>query len=217
MKSLKKLALASLTLTALASGTALAADEKRVWILPTAPGPEPAEMESVEVGAHAVFGTGDPADGATILVRDLVNRNVTAQIASSALEPNVAYSIWWVVFNYPEFCSAPYECTGGDLEVNGGDPDVKASVFWAGGILADGSGTGTTFLNLQPGATTRELFAMSEPYGLENVDEAELHLVLRSHGPSGVAGTLADQLRTANLACPEDGCSNRFFSIHRAR
>ena len=53
--------------------------------------------------------------------------------------------------------------------------------------------------------------------GLQNTKKAEIHVVLRTHGPAGLAGTVADQIGTANEACPVAGCQNKFFSVHRAK
>ena len=173
--------------------------------------------ESVEVSDHFIFNTDQIVNGSTILVRDSRHRVITATVTSRALQPNNAYSLWWAVFNYPEYCIEPYRCSVLDLEINGGDPQIKASVFWAGGFIADASGTANTALQLTRGRTDRELFAASGDYGLQNFADAELHLVLRSHGEAGVWGTVAQQIGTANEACPPQGCQNVFASFHPPR
>ncbi len=176
--------------------------------------------ESVEVANLYEFGSEALTNGATILIRDYRNQVVHAEIMSNSLVPEHAYSIWAVVFNFPEFCNEPWACNSGDLLALGGDPRVKSSVFWAGGILADAMGSGNTSLRLIPGRTKRELFPAPDKTtdtGLRRLRRAEIHFVLRSHDLAGVAGSVADQIGTATLACPEPmGCSNRFFSVHRA-
>jgi hypothetical protein len=167
--------------------------------------------ELVQVSNHHVFPAGPDVDGATILIRDFTNRIIRATITSAALEPDTAYSIWWGVFNYPEYCATPHSCTPGDL----GNPAVRASVFWGGGFLADANGYTNTSLVLLPGKTDRELFANMSDAGLENFGGAEIHVVIRSHGPVGIAGAVADQIGTAFLACPGgNNCINAFASIH---
>ncbi|HSM32194.1 MAG TPA: hypothetical protein VK854_15965 [Woeseiaceae bacterium] len=169
--------------------------------------------ESVQVADHFMFG--DPpvlVQGATILVRDLAARVITATVTSAALVPHNAYSIWWVVFNRPQYCATPYECAGSDL----GNPAVRGSVFWGGGLLADGDGYGNTQIELRRGRTDRELFGPMRDDGLQRLGAAEIHLVLRTHGPAGIAGSVAAQIGTANEACPPGGCQNVFFSVHRA-
>lgn len=172
----------------------------------------PPVRESVEVGEH--FAIGDPptqVNGATILIRDFEAEIVTATLTTSALEPHHAYSIWWVVFNYPKNCAVPWECGSGDLA----NPAVGGSVFWGGGLLADGDGYGNTQIEMRRGITNRELFGPMRDLGLQNIWRGEVHLVLRTHGMAGVAGGVGEQIGTANEACPPDGCQNVFFSIHR--
>ena len=172
--------------------------------------------ESIQVADHFMFQpAGTPATiapGATILVRDFRAGIITATVTSAALTPNNAYSIWWVVFNHPQYCATPYECAGSDL----GNPAVRGSVFWGGGLLADGDGYGNTQIEMRRGKTKRELFGPMLDTGLQNIMFSEIHLVFRTHGDVGVAGTVADQVGTADEACPADGCRNVFFSVHRA-
>lgn len=170
--------------------------------------------ESVEVRDHYVFGTTERVSGATILVRDYRNEVVDATVTSSALQPGWAYSIWVAVFNYPEYCAEPFACSTRDLEINQGDPRVKASVFYGGGLIADAGGYGATSFKIVPGRTRRELFAMSRDYGLQNLRHGEIHVVLRSHGMAGATGAVAEQIGTASAGCPAEGCRNVFASIH---
>lgn len=172
--------------------------------------------EAISVADHVLFNTETIVEGATTLVRDLRDGSVVATVTSRALTPDTAYSIWWAIFNEPQYCATPYDCKVTDLEVFGGDPQVRASVFWGGGFVADALGSGNTVMTLRKGRTARERFAQTKDYGLANVGGAEIHVVLRSHGPASVAGTLATQIGTANEACPPGGCTNVFASIHTA-
>lgn len=170
-------------------------------------------QESIQVADHYMFNPGgDPiiAPGATILIRDFRAGIITATMTSAALTPDYAYSIWWVVFNRPQHCAVPKQCQISDLA----NDAVKPSVFWGGGLLADSDGYGTTQLELRRGRTDRELFANTKNYGLQNLKDAEIHLVLRTHEDIGMAGTVAKQIGTANEACPAAGCRNVFFSVH---
>lgn len=172
--------------------------------------------EAASVSDHVQFNTSHVVDGATILVRDHTQTSISATISSRALEPDTAYSIWWAIFNEPRYCALPYQCAVSDLEVFGGDSRVKSSVFWAGGFVSDYLGVANTSLRLGLGRTNRELFAQTENHGLQNLWGSEIHIVLRTHGPAGVAGSIAEQIGTANMACPPDGCQNVFASIHLA-
>jgi hypothetical protein len=169
--------------------------------------------ESVEVSNHHVFPDGPEVDGATILIRDFRNKIVRMDVTTAALEPDTAYSIWLAVFNSPDQCAGPGQCAPSDL----GNPDVRASVFWGGGLIADANGYASTTMTLQPGRTNRELFAIPSDLGLQDIRNAEIHVVLRSHGPTGVAGSVASQIGTANEACPGGNpmnCVNAFASVH---
>ena len=198
-----KLALAAMTL---AGANALADDDRGRHRFPGG--------EVVQVADHLRFNTTEMVNGATVLVRDLRHRQVNATISSNALAPDTAYSIWWAIFNRPQFCAIPNACSVTDLPPFGGDPRIRASVFWGGGFVSDAFGTANTSLRLRPGRTGRELFAGTRNYGLMNLARAEIHLVLRTHGVAGQAGPLATQVGTASEACPAEGCSNVFASIH---
>jgi hypothetical protein len=185
-------------------------------------GPSEDARESIEISDHFIFGTNEPALGATTLIRDFRNCVVNIKVISSALEANWAYSIWLVVFNQPEHCITPNICGIGDLEAFGGDPRVEASVFWGGDFVADGTGSADTTLRILPGRTNRELFGNTRNYGLLNFGGAEIHVVLRSHGLAGLRGPVSTQIGTASGACPppppaDRGCVNEFASFHPAR
>jgi len=92
---------------------------------------------------------------------------------------------------------------------------LASLVMVSGGLLADGDGYGNTQIELRRGRTSRELFGPMLDTGLKNLRGAEIHLVLRTHGPAGMAGTVGKQIGTANEACPAGGCQNAFFSVHR--
>lgn len=173
--------------------------------------------ESIEISDHFIFNTPNKVIGSTVLIRDFRNRKITATVSSSVLEPHWAYSMWWAVFNNPKYCATPNDCKVSDLEVFGGDPRIRASVFYAGGFVADGSGAANSSLELLPGRTKRELFAESKNYGLRNLRKAEIHLVVRSHGVAGMWGSVAQQVGTANMACPPTDCKNVFASFHPPR
>lgn len=166
--------------------------------------------ESVEVAPHFVFPAGPEVDGVTTLVRDFRNKVVRIEVTSAALEPDTAYSIWLAVFNSPDQCATPFQCALSDIP----NPAVRTSVFWGGGLISDMNGYGDTSMTLQPGKTRRELFANMSDLGLQDIQNAEIHVVLRSHGPTGVAGPAALQIGTAHMACPISGCKNVFASIH---
>ncbi len=176
----------------------------------------PHVRESVEVSDLFAIGTTNKVNGGVILIRDFHNRVINATMTTSAAVPDAAYSMWWAVFNFPQFCIVPRMCSSADIGSPDRDPRVKPSVFWAGGFVADSYGSANTSLRLVPGRTNREVFAGTD-FGLISVRGPEIHLVLRTHETAGVAGPVAQQIGTAGEACPMSGCVNEFFSTHPPR
>ena len=123
-----------------------------------------------------------PADGHVTgkakLKRD--KSGVTVNIQTSELGPGNGYTVWWIIFNNPGECAG--ECMGPDL----GNPAVEGSVMNATGRVADhyGNVEFTAFLPVgfmhtePPSGNVRQVFGP----GLQNVDGAEIHMVIRCHG-----------------------------------
>lgn len=96
-----------------------------------------------------------------------------------------AVTLWWVVFNRPEHC-ATSPCELADLS----RPQVRASVTYASGALTDEEG-GVTFVTslyeTNPGAfqhlDPEETAPLAGP-GLLDAERAEIHPIVRSHGPA---------------------------------
>lgn len=119
-----------------------------------------------------------------------------------------AYTVWWVLFNNPQYCaSAP--CTASDLPANGGDPRVEASIAFATSDYVGRNGSGRFGAGLGVGDTSRALFGP----GLLNAHVAEVHMVIRWHGPTD-PHTAHLQLSMVNGGCPEGGCRDQQFAIH---
>lgn len=135
-----------------------------------------------EASVHSLpEGTGVPG-ASSWLARD--DGGALMAMHTTGLEAGSAYTVWWVVFNRPEGCTTrpakPVRCGPGDLE----SPLAEASaLFAAGGVAA---GRGDAFFGgrlpvrdtsgCQPELPCRE--------GLTNPQGAEIHLVVRSHGPA---------------------------------
>src|SRR5918992_3891090 len=144
----------------------------------------------------------------SMLIRS--KEGVTMIAQASGLEPGAAYTAWWVIFNHPEACSPP-SCGEDDLLIFGGDPAVDSSALYAAGNLISDSGEGNFGAHLNVGDPPGQVL-----FGPGIVDplKAEVHLVLRNHGP--VRHNLAhEQLRTFGAGCsnapPEFGTPGDFF------
>lgn len=136
------------------------------------------------------------ANSSSVLIRN--RSGVWYYITTTGLLPGGAYTNWWVIFNHPEFCSAG-GCGMKDFPQNGGDPNVQASVLWATGRVADANGHATFSANLSADGTVPG-FVIFGP-GLLN-PRAEIHIIVRSHGPALTGADLEKQLTT-----PKGGCT----------
>ncbi len=142
---------------------------------------------------------------------------VAMKLSTSELPPAEAITVWWVVFNEPQNCS-DQKCGENDifnlgadekpiLNSDGSDPmnmaaidAAKISILRADGHVIDKSGDARYAAGLVKGDTSEAIIGP----GLLDPIFAEIHLVLRSHGPAQ-AGKLDDMLYSIN-----GGCSDKF-------
>jgi hypothetical protein len=181
-------------------------------------GPTQADPATRDVSPVIVFGTPDLVPGAwSALVR--TDEGVAMTLHTSGLGPGSATTVWWVVFNNPEFCTHGQfglRCGEGDLPPFGGDPAVQASVLWATGNVIGGAGIGDFGAYLGEGDTTGARFGP----GLIDARRADVHLIVRTHG-AAIPGLLAEQISTFDGGClpgePNFGqCRNVQASPHEA-
>ncbi|MFU8832437.1 MAG: hypothetical protein ACNA7J_09810 [Wenzhouxiangella sp.] len=148
-------------------------------------------------------------NAASVLTRSV--KGVSYTIDTTRLEPEAAYTIWAVIFNNPEQCMGTI-CSSDDF----GDPTVEASVFWTLGRVTDASGQATFTANIIAGETPegegRTLFGD----GLINPNKAEIHFIVRSHGPvENLDGEVLDAaLTTVDGGCEVNVCDDQQFSVH---
>ena len=107
---------------------------------------------------------------------------------TSELAPREALTIWWVVFNEPENCSAP-GCGEDDIFVDGNpalglnDAQIIAADIVAGyatGALASSGGQANLHATLGEGEIGPEVLFGAGAL-LKDARNAEVHLVARSH------------------------------------
>lgn len=144
-----------------------------------------------------VLSDGSPADGSDVkgssgkLTRG--DGVVWLRINTTGL-PAGAYTNWWVIFNNPDACGE--SCDGSDFP----NPDVGASVLWAtGGVVTD-TGVGHFRAHLEENNAPGEV--LFGP-GLMDAAGAEIHIIVRYHGPAGAGDVLIAQTTTFG-----GGCSN---------
>lgn len=131
---------------------------------------------------------------------------IVATISTTGLLANGAYTVWWVVFNDPQFCSPP-QCDAGDFPQNGGNPNVQASVLWATGRVADEYGQADFGAHLAAGGISAAPGPVQFGPALLT-PRAEILLVVRSHGPALTGADLNAQLTTFNGGCPPNTCED---------
>lgn len=168
----------------------------------------------------------DPINGGIIVGKSklLRNRKGIAMALKSRLVPGHAYTIWWVIWNFPENCIVPGACTDADFADAVG---VGVDVMYAAGNVAGRNGVAGFAGHLKEGdisASTNEFFGL-EPVGLLDAKKAEVHLVVRSHGPK-IPGQVQDQLSSYEGGCTvffdpfteipdaEGECGDILFSIY---
>ncbi len=138
---------------------------------------------------------------------------VNLTIDTTALTAGAAYTIWWIIFNNPGACT-PLGC--GNDGADFGNPAVEASIMNATGRVADANGNATFsaflpvgFMHTEPASgNIRQLLGP----GLQNVQGAEIHVVVRDHGLStGDIEQLSTLLGDCNTSGPT-GCFDAQFA-----
>lgn len=142
--------------------------------------------------------------------RSALTRNdtgIVVEIFTSNLD-QAAYTVWWVIFNNPEFC-ASLPCTADDLPANGGDARIEASAMYADGRLVGSNGRG----RFVAGLAVEEIKDALYGPGLLDPSGAEVHLLVRTHGVS-IPEVLHSQITTPAGGCPPNSCGDQQFAIH---
>lgn len=175
----------------------------------------PPVLAGSEGNAHsnhsAVFsfanGMAIPGGSATLL-RSV--RGVSFSAQAAGLDPESAYTVWWIIFNNPENCANPGGPNGALCNADDfANPDVNASVAWATGRVSDAHGFASFDAHLIRGGTPpgEVLFGP----GLVG-NGAEIHLVYVSHGPADAIEDLQAAL-TGLSTCGVTGCTDTAFSV----
>jgi len=168
-------------------------------------------------------------DGVAVLTR--LKSGVAMRLSTVNLKPKDAVTIWWVVFDAPAMCSDG-ECGENDvfnLDADGefilnadGSPPVNGAgveaaqitVTRADGHVIDESGAAQFSSRLPIGDVSEALFGG----GLQKPLTAEIHLVVRTHGPA-IPGKVDSMLYTVNGGCegafPNPPCADVQFAIFK--
>jgi hypothetical protein len=164
-------------------------------------------------------------DSATGAVRLNRTRNeLWGSVHVTDLDPNSAFTIWAAIFNRPEACitnpAGPVHCGMADLLAM--PNPARASAFNVGAFVTGSvPGTANVSVHIRSGAPPDGAFILFGEGGLNdngvrpgihegNGFGAEVHLVIRAHGPI-IAAMISDQLSKLNGGCPPNigsTCSN---------
>lgn len=144
---------------------------------------------------------GDPTDGTTRLVRR--DSGMSASYHAVDLPPGQVVTMWFIVFNNPLAC-ATSPC--GAPDIFNDDPNGPMGDFlWGGGTIVGGSGKANIGGHLAVGDASRSgLLEIGMPQyvtGLTDPWNAEVHLMIHSHGPKQTGTELQSQLNSFTGGC----------------
>ena len=139
-----------------------------------------------------------PGASATLVRNDT---GVGMTLHTSGLTPGDAVTVWWVIFNNPQYCTHGMfgaRCGVGDLIVFGGDPRVDSSLLYAAGHVIGADGVGNYGGRLREGELTRD--TVFGP-GIVDSRTADVHLVVHDHGPAQ-PGIVNDEIHSFGVCNP---------------
>lgn len=147
----------------------------------------------------------------------LRNRHgVTLSVNTAGLEPDAAFTVWFLVFNNPEFCAGTAELNCSPLVGDLGNPAVDASAFWGAGRVSDFHGQLDIHSTIFAGGDVpgQRLFGP----GLLHATKADIHIIVRSHGSAATlqaAGQLGAALTTIEGGCGINACEDVQAVVHQ--
>jgi hypothetical protein len=148
-------------------------------------------------------------------------QGLSLNLHTTDLTPHNAYTVWFVVFNFPGACE--------DVPVAGCDPsdlfveNAMATVLWGNGHIVGGNGKGNFGAHLAVGDISGDTFPLELPgdgVGLINPMGAQVIIVVRSHGPK-IPGLVDGQISMFNgVGCADlppvdnpDACEDQQFAV----
>lgn len=123
---------------------------------------------------------------------------LSVHMYTSNLIPGHTYTLWWVVYNKPENCiNSP--CGG----VDNSNTEVMRELLYATGKVITEGDRGSFRAVLRKGDTSGSINSelnLPEYGGLLYPQSAEVHMVIRSHGPA-IPGLVEEQIGSFNGGC----------------
>jgi len=142
---------------------------------------------------------------------DVTPDSATVWFVTRDLPPGHAVTLWWVIFNNPSMCSDGV-CGEDDVLPPPGNTKAGVSLGYADGWTVDANGRAVLFDRRE----VNDMSGIEFGPGLTHPLRAEIHLVLRSHGPV-IPGRLGEQISTLLGGCdpepPHQPCQDLQFAI----
>lgn len=187
------------------------------------------QTDAANQSTGGVYAFADPATqvGVSTLVRN--KDNVLTTVSTSGLTPGHTMTLWWVVINNPAAC----EYQGGELDgvpCNMPDlfnPEVQAAVLFADGDVVNAGGRATFTSRLYEGEAPGSIADLLgiPAISMFDANAAEIHLVVRSHGPAipgqveeqlgSFAGGCTEFMNPPSVPATEGQCADIQFSVHQ--
>jgi hypothetical protein len=153
--------------------------------------------------------------GTSTLTR--TDSGIALVLHTSGLQAGHAVTIWWMIFNHPQACISgastptPDDPRCGMADIN--NSAAGLSVLYAAGNIVDEDGEADFGAYRQEGDTDGALPGMG--LGLLDAAAADVHLVVRDHGPVDPRHVV-EQIHTFDDFC-NPTCTDLQMSVHEAR
>jgi hypothetical protein len=154
--------------------------------------------------------------GTSTLTR--TDSGIALVLHTTGLQAGHTVTIWWMIFNHPQACrngaytpEDPYDpprCGMADVQ----NPDAGLSVLYAAGNIVDEDGEADFGAYLREGDTDGAIMGLE--LGLLDAAAADVHLVVRDHGPVDPRHVV-EQIHTFDDFCNPD-CRDLQMSVHEA-
>jgi hypothetical protein len=143
--------------------------------------------------------------GSSTLTR--TSNSVQMTLGMSGAPAGHVVTVWWVIFNHPEFCQfgepanaatgfAGTRCGPGDLGIVPGliaDPRVDPLVTYAAGHVTGANGSANWASHLSAGEPDGQILIGSE---LTNPLGADVHLIVHDHDALANLGNIGDEIHS---------------------
>lgn len=126
------------------------------------------------------------------------NEGVLGSISTSGLTPGHVVTVWWAIYNNPEFCATP-GCAPPDLN----NPAVNGSLQFGGGVIVGAGGRADFSDYFAVGDNTGFYLNPAFPNmpnpspGIVDAKKAAIHLAIRTHGFANTDPTILSQQLTS--------------------